>query len=54
MKHKKQLLLSWYNKVVTPNGKYMIYSNQCKGRCYTCQKQKSINQNLKRKSYSSI
>ena len=46
--------LSWYNKVVTPNGKYMIYSNQCKGRCYTCQKQKSMNQNLKRKSYSSI
>ena len=42
------------NKVVTPNGKYMIYSNQCKGRCYTCQKQKSMNQNLKRKSYSSI
>ena len=46
--------LSWYNKVVTPNGKYMIYSNQCIGRCYTCQKQKSMNQNLKRKSYSSI
>lgn len=46
--------VSWYNKVVTPNGKYMIYSNQCKGRCYTCQKQKSMNQNLKRKSYSSI